>query len=146
MIPEKVKVKDPISGKEETLIFNDDRYTIVGYVPEDEKESKFRILALLSNLSFQLLDKDGREFAFDPAGRFMGMSAKQIRSVSEGQYMIKFVYDFSNNGSLKVAEAKLYEKGKESHLYAVHYKYDQDGRLYQVIRPTKKVINAAKKK
>ena len=146
LIPEKVKVKDPISGKEETLIFNDDRYTIVGYVPEDEKESKFRILALLSNLSFQLLDKDGREFAFDPAGRFMGMSAKQIRSVSEGQYMIKFVYDFSNNGSLKVAEAKLYEKGKESHLYAVHYKYDQDGRLYQVIRPTKKVINAAKKK
>ncbi|RKX58256.1 MAG: hypothetical protein DRP29_06970 [Thermodesulfobacteriota bacterium] len=142
-IPQKVKLINLITGKKETFIFSPNKYIIAGYVPED-KESDFKFLAILSDKSFQLLDKKNREYAFDAAGNFIGMSAKVIKSISQEKYSIKFIYDFSKNGKLRVKEAKVYEKGKKKYLYALNYKYDKNGMLCKIIRPKEKVIKIVK--
>ena len=135
LIPEKMKVTNLINGNRETLIFSSDRYALAGYVPEDEEQSKVKILALLSDGSFQLSDKRGIEVSFDPGGQFNGMSARVIKSISQGSHKVELSYEFQGETGPRVTKAKVLEKGKEDTLYAVEYKYGQDGRLCKVISP-----------
>ena len=68
-------------------------------------------------------------------GQFNGMSARVIKSISQGSHKVELSYEFQGETGPRVTKAKVLEKGKEDTLYAVEYKYGQDGRLCKVISP-----------
>ncbi len=73
-IPEKMAVENLISGKQEVLTFNTERYTAAGYVPEKIKSSQVVGLFIMTDASYRLVDKLGNEFCFDKAGYLTDMS------------------------------------------------------------------------
>lgn len=85
IIPEKMVVKNLLSGRQETLVFSDTRYSIAGYVPSEKEESGLVGLFLLSNGSFRLADKIGSEFQFDQAGDLTDM-------ILTNHYRVHFEY------------------------------------------------------
>lgn len=135
-IPRRMVVKDIIHGDSEMLTFSD-KGEFVGYVPEDEGKSRYQILVLMYDTSFRLLDKRENETAFDAGGDFEGMIVSSdrpiIKSVTHGTHKVDFNYTVDKTGKVTVASA-YYSNGKEGTkpVYAVHYQYDNDGRLYQV--------------
>lgn len=135
-VPTRMKIVDLVHGGTETLAFSD-QGKIAGYVPTDPKQSRFEILALLSDASFQLLDKTGNETRFDPAGNFEGMAIsskpRMVRSISQGDSKVEFAYSMDRSGRVRIATATL-SKGKDAPqpAYAVNYHYDDEGRLTQV--------------
>jgi len=134
MIPRRMKVIDLINGESEILVFSD-KEKIVGYVPENKENSKFQILAILTDASFRLLDKEGKEVAFNPAGEFeaMGVSGYPlVKSISQGKYKVDFKYIIDNKGRLIIASAYLRAENEEKSIYMVNYQYDTDGRLVSV--------------
>ena len=72
-IPERMRVKNLLTGDEEVLDFNDTKYTAAGYVPVALKESTVIGLFLMSNGSFRLVDKLGSQFHFDSTGELVSM-------------------------------------------------------------------------
>jgi len=139
-LPKYMEIVDLINGTKETLTFSDSG-RIAGYLPQNLEKSRYQILALMSNRSFRLLDKEGNEIAFDAGGDFerMAVSSKRrmINSISQGQYVVNFKYAIDNAGSIRIASAYLSKKGEEGAkpTYAVHYNYDNEGRLCQIIGP-----------
>ncbi len=73
IIPDKMVVRNLLTGDEEILSFSDGRYNIAGYVPDDAQLSSIIGLFLLSDGSFRLADKLGAEFQFDGTGRLTDM-------------------------------------------------------------------------
>lgn len=73
VIPERIIVKNLLSGHTEILTFSESRYSIAGYVPDEAEESGLIGLFLLSDLSYRLADKVGSEFQFDQAGNLTDM-------------------------------------------------------------------------
>ncbi len=139
-LPKYMEVADLINGTKETLTFNDSG-RIAGYVPKNPENSRYQILALLSDASFQLLDKEDNEIAFDRGGGFERMAIsserRMINSVSQGQYVVNFKYTIDNGGTIQIASAYLSKKGEDEAKpqYVVHYNYDAEGRLCQIIGP-----------
>jgi hypothetical protein len=136
-LPKFVKVINTVSGYSEIMVFSDEgRY--VGYMPTRKKESRYRILALMTNGSFRLVDKDENEIAFDVSGDFKyfvasGMDAVPC-SLSMDNQAIVFSHTVDGSGKLRVAKATLCrqpkEDGKKSKpTYVIHYDYDHEGRL-----------------
>ncbi len=134
-IPARMTVIEESNGYSETLSFSGDG-ALAGYVPEDESQSRFVILALTSTGAFQLLDKHGNEFAFDPAGDFRGLapgqSPRMIRSLSTSEQKVVFGYAIGPAGALRIARAEL-STGGEVPTASLHYEYDRDGRLCRVV-------------
>jgi hypothetical protein len=135
-IPARMKVVDLASGASETLAFSD-KGRIAGYAPADEKQSRFRILALLSDASFLLLDRAGNETSFDPSGKFENMAispeSRMVESISGGGYKVTFAYGTDRSGNVRIASGSLTEdkQGAEPARVA-YYHYDEEGRLAQV--------------
>ena len=137
-IPKFMRVTNFASGYSETLIFSkDERY--VGYVPLKPKPSRFEILALMTNGSFRLADKDENEIAFDSAGNFASFIASGKEAVpcslSMENQRIAFTHTLDGQGKLRIASARLLESGKKKEneprrpYYVVKYEYDTEGRL-----------------
>ena len=136
LIPKRMRVVDLINGDTEDLIFSD-KGRIAGYMPEDSEKSRFKILALMSNLSFRLLDKDGNEVVFSPSGSFDGMIVSLerpiVKSVSQGDHRIDFKLTIDKSGKIMIASAHLSGGGEKAKpTYVVKYQYDEEGRLYSV--------------
>jgi len=135
-IPNRMIVKDLIHGTSEELTFSD-KGMIAGYVPDNAESSWFQILALMSDASFRLLDKRNNEIAFNPGGGFEGLIVSpdrpMVRSISLGKQRVEFKYTINRYGSIMIASARVSggEDGSEP-TYAVHYSYDNEGRLYCV--------------
>lgn len=135
-LPKTMAVVDNANNTKETLAF-DPNGTIVGYVPENQAKTRFQILALLSDLSFRLLDRNGSEVAFGPDGRFAGLSPSSdnpiVKSVRVGPYKVDFGYTVGPSGSPMIASARLSKEGALKTVYAVRYEYDNEGRLCRTI-------------
>jgi hypothetical protein len=116
------------------VLNRDNKYNIVGYTPVD-KDSRYMILAVMSDASFVLHDKQENQIAFDPAGGFDQITASVMKGLSQGDHEIKLDYEF-NAGQFRIREARVMRKGLTTTVYAAKYEYGQDGRLSKVILPT----------
>lgn len=74
VVPETMTLQNLLTGREESLHFDTDRYGIAGYIPEHPETALNIGLFFLSNRTFRLVDKLGCEFQFDEAGRLTDMS------------------------------------------------------------------------
>jgi hypothetical protein len=136
MLPKTMKLVTTASGEEEVFVFNEDnKYGVVGYTPVDGKESRYTILALMTDGSFVLGDKYEGEMSFDPAGRCIKITAKVVKEVSQRDYRVRFDYEFVD-GQLRVEKAHVMKKDQTTTLYALKYEYGRYGRLCKVITPT----------
>jgi hypothetical protein len=135
-LPKTMMVVDSTHSIKETLLF-DPNGRIVGYVPENRMTTSFQILALMSDVSFRLLDRNGNEVAFGPDGRFVGLSPSSdnliVKSVRVGPYKVDFGYTMGPSGSPMIASAQLSKEGAPETVYAVRYEYDNEGRLCRTI-------------
>ena len=134
-VPKKIEIVDLVRGGSEELVFSD-KGECAGYVPEDEGKSRYKILALMSNGSYQLVDKEKNEVKFSPTGDFEGMivhsSYPIVKSVSQGGHKVGFTYTTDKSGKVFIAHAYLSENKDEAKpLYMIGYKYDDEGRLYR---------------
>ncbi|MBI4641285.1 MAG: hypothetical protein HY731_11355, partial [Candidatus Tectomicrobia bacterium] len=73
IIPAQMAVENLLTGEQEVLTFNPDRYTIAGYAPDKLEASQVLGLFLMSDASYRLVDKLGNEFRFDQAGYLTDM-------------------------------------------------------------------------
>lgn len=132
VVPKVMMVKDLVNGSSEVLVFSD-KGNIAGYVPKKREKSRFKILALMADASFQLLDKNGNEAAFSPNGEFESFAVSpdhpMVKGLSAGLYKVKFKYTMDQSGQPLIASARLSEEGNVKPVYAVHYEYDNEGRL-----------------
>jgi len=137
-VPKRVKVTDLLHGHSEVLTFST-KNRVVGYVPQNEKTSRFQLAALLSNTGLQLADNHGNEMVFDPNWRFETMlpspERRMVRSVSMGRQKTTFGYTINGEGEVIIASASLAENRPGAHpTHAVHYEHDREGRLSRVRR------------
>jgi hypothetical protein len=72
-VPERMIVKNLLTGDRQILSFDEDRFSVAGWVPENAEDSGALGLFLLTDTSYRLVDKVGSEFQFDPAGRLTDM-------------------------------------------------------------------------
>ena len=145
LLPKVMVAKDLVNGSSEVLTFND-KPEISGYVPGNNEASRFKVLALMSDGSFRLLDKKGNEIAFNAAGDFkyftVSHNCPMVKSVSAELYQVKFEYTIDPSGQLLIANAHLWEEGKAESLYAINYEYDNQGRLCKASNSKKHVAKA----
>jgi len=136
MVPKQVKVTDLLHGTSEVLSFNS-KNAIPGYVSDDEKTSRYRLLAILSNAGLQLVDKHGNEVVFNSGWKFSKMLPSRdhriVRSVSMGGQKVEFSYTIDGSGRVIVARAALSEnKARAIPTHVVRYEHDDTGRLCRV--------------
>lgn len=86
LVPKTMIVRNELTGREETLSFDTQRYGVAGYVPERIDTSVNIGLFILSDASFELRDKLGSAFRFDAAGRLTEMSLAP-------DYRVRYEYD-----------------------------------------------------
>ncbi len=97
MIPERMAVENLLSGRKEILTFNEERYSISGYVPDNAEQSGIIGLFWLTDRSLRLADKVGSEFQFDPTGRLTDM-------ILTDNYIVSYEYCY------EVVEAKTFQR------------------------------------
>ncbi|MFA5251546.1 MAG: hypothetical protein WC454_03045 [Phycisphaerae bacterium] len=134
-IPKAMVIDDMVNGSSETLVFSESG-EIAGYVPQNKEKSRYEILALMSDASFQLLDKKGNEVAFGPDGKFEWFAASPdcpiVKSVSSGPYKVNFEYTLDRSGNALADSIHLLCEGGTKVLYAIGYNYDAEGRLSHI--------------
>jgi hypothetical protein len=132
LLPKTMIVKNIINDTNDVLVFTDNSDK-PGYVPKNDKISRFKRLSLMSDGSFTLLDKQGNETVFSAAGKFERLTPSQdfnlVKSIAAGQYKVDFKYTIDNSGRILIANARLSEKEKSKTIYSVNYEYDEEGRL-----------------
>jgi hypothetical protein len=140
-LPKMMQLVDPRTGQNEELTFTEAGLGgIAGYVPRDTSKSQVVILAILSDASFQMLDKTGNELKFDPAGQFSGMivspkAQRPLESVSRGRFRVTFDYEYDRESSVRIARANVYHHRKRMNDLDVVYRYDDQGRLCEAVSP-----------
>lgn len=68
VIPTRMRLIDPATGREQILVFDDATYIAAGYLPEDPEASQVIGLFLMSDASYRLEDKLGNTFLFTGDG------------------------------------------------------------------------------
>jgi hypothetical protein len=145
-VPKRMRVRDLLRSHSEVLAFNE-KGDVVGYVPSVAEKSRFKILALLSDASFCLLDCRGNETTFDASGTFRDMVVTRdgnpmVASISQGDCRVTFDYTTDPTGAVKIAQATLSGPGKQgSDVCDVRYHYDDTGRLARVEKPRMQVAS-----
>lgn len=137
-IPKSMIVKDRIHNQSEVLSFSKEG-EIAGYVPADADKSRYKILALLSDASFQLMHREGSVVSFTPSGEFERMeldAAKRIpSSIAMGNHKVAFRYTTDPDGRVVIASARLLrDTAPAAPTHMVRYEYDTEGRLTQAKR------------
>jgi hypothetical protein len=135
-IPTRMRVTDLIRNASEVLSFTKEAQ-VAGYVPADAEKSRYKILALLSDASFQLLDRHGNTVNFFPSGEFehmrIGTDHRMVGSISMGKHKVSLGYTIDPAGRPLIASARLSKDmpgAQATHL--VKYEYDSEGRLARV--------------
>ena len=132
-LPQRMLLVDTRLGEQETFeVSGKNSYNIVGYLPLDQNMSQYRALALMSDGSFLLEDRNGVKVTFDPGGRFHHLSMPVIDGVSLGSQHVVFDHEFEHN-HFRIQEARLTGNGTSPTLYSVNYRYDENNRLIQVV-------------
>jgi len=112
MIPEKMVVKNLITGQKDALSFSKDRYSIAGYVPDNLSRTDIIGLFILSDGSFRLADKVGNEFQFDQSGCLTEM-------IFSEDYRIKIEYGNDEaTGPISSDSYRLIPAGNEKREFA----------------------------
>ncbi|MFQ5751840.1 MAG: hypothetical protein ACE5HI_07570, partial [bacterium] len=93
ILPKRMAFENLLSGEKEVLEFSENRYSIVGYVPDSLKSSQVLGLFLMSDASYRLADKLGNEFHFDQAGYLTEMFLGSNYHVKY-EYHDGFITDF----------------------------------------------------
>lgn len=138
LVPKSMVVLDRIHNQKEVLNFSAEG-EIAGYVPARRERSKYRILALLSDGSFELVDNSGNLISFTPSGEFERLQRQPAErvpaSISVGPYRIDFLYTTDRQGQPLIAGAQLRPEHKGGlPIYDVRYEYDEEGRLSRAER------------
>jgi hypothetical protein len=127
-----MRIKNLASGSSEMLYFNTSRYPIAGYVPVKPEGSAFKILAILSDSSYQLQDKQNNQVVFNRQGEvdkiLVSPDRPLIASISMANQRIDFKYTVDPTGHFVVSRTGSSREGKQPSLVA-HYEYDAEGRL-----------------
>ncbi|MCP4371741.1 MAG: hypothetical protein GY797_27025 [Deltaproteobacteria bacterium] len=142
-IPKRMKLTDLVHGESEVLTFNEEG-NMSGYVPEDVDNSRYKIVALMSDASFRLIDRNGNETALKSSGGFNKMAVSDehaiVSAVSQGSHKISFKYTIDNMGNVTIASANLSEgEDDQNPTLVVKYEYDVEGRLCAVTKTNNKV-------
>lgn len=126
-IPKRVEVTDLVHGHSEVLRLSED-LDVVGYVPENEKASRFRQLALLSNRGLELRDKHGNVIRFDCGWDFEAVlpfpKRSMVRTMTMGGQRTTFSYTIDCDGRVVIATAAVCEDSPDAGAdYVVRYEY-----------------------
>ena len=147
-VPEKLLVKNLANGSGEALVFSKGK-TIVGYVPESVEGSHFKFLALMSDLSYRLVDQKGNEIVFNQSGEFEKLISTSeeylIKSMSSGNYAVDFSYKINEAGKPVISQAELTKDGRSDSKITMQYFYGTDDRLGKVAVKEKRDIKATAK-
>lgn len=73
LVPKAMTLRNELTGREETMSFDAEKYGVAGYVPAPSMSSLNIGLFVMSDGSLRLADKLGCEFHFDPAGHLTEM-------------------------------------------------------------------------
>lgn len=138
-IPKMMELKDEKNSTDEVFVFRQ-KWGFGAYIPEHSQKSKYRKMALMTDGSFQLIDKKKNEIAFDPSGFFDGIATnpeqfRVIRSMTQGTQKVTFKYELDKDNSVRISKSYLLntEEKSEPELIA-QYLYDDEGRLAKVDR------------
>jgi hypothetical protein len=147
-IPRQLKVTDLVHGTSEQFTFSADKKEIVGYVPDDEKASRFQFIAVLRNRGLQMLDKHGNEVVFAPDGKFNKVLPSRehplLSSVAMGGRRVAFRYTIDGSGRILIGSATLPEDKPEAPpIQLVRYVQDDEGRLCRVEHSTASALGQA---
>lgn len=100
IIPKKMALVNKMSGKEEVLSFDADKFNAAAYVPEDIKRSQVVGLFIMTDGSFRLLDKIENEFEFNGVGYLTDM-------IFSERHIIHFEYQKDFAAALKKPPYKI---------------------------------------
>lgn len=134
VVPRQILIKDLIHGRSEVLTFSD-KGIICGYIPQNPKNNRYKILALLNDRSFLLIDKGDHEVAFSRSGKFVAMKpglqkGGLVRSLSMGNHKITFGYTIDDDGDIIIASAQLaIDREYAKPMHVVRYDYDERASL-----------------
>jgi hypothetical protein len=143
-LSKRVSVMNLVSKKAETFAFNPDG-AIVGYVPELGEKSAYRFMAVLSDGSYRLEDRNANQIDFSEEGIFRrfvyGETEPLVKSIASGRSVVSFSYTLGGEGRALVSEARLSANGDRKNV-GVRYVYDEDERLCDVkpVDEDKKVV------
>jgi hypothetical protein len=139
-LPKRVRITDQIHQTSEVLVF-DPEASPVGYVPEKKTESRYRLLALRSDGSLQLVDRHGNQVRFTRSWDFESFLPSPdrpvVRSVQMAGQKVQFAYTLHPDGQMVIALAKLSQIGpqqSEPPIATLRYEYDPEGRLCGTFR------------
>jgi hypothetical protein len=139
-LPKRVRITDQIHQTSEVLVF-DPEASPVGYVPEKKTESRYRLLALRSDGSLQLVDRHGNQVRFTRSWDFESFLPSPdrpvVRSVQMAGQKVQFAYTLHPDGQMVIALAKLSQIGpqqSETPIATLRYEYDPEGRLCGTFR------------
>ncbi len=137
-VPREMLVVDITSGKKETFELQE-RGSTAEYVPEHEPWSRFRIMRLMMDGSFTLIDKRGENFTFDASGHFKTVSASAERPLVKSQKMknqqVDFTYEYRADSGLRIKQALVSNVGESKPIQTVRYEYDDESRLARIVKP-----------
>ncbi len=129
-------VKNLITGKVDTLVFNPEQYNYIGYSPIYPEKSEFILLMPQTNGGFELADKLGNYFVFNHNGDLSKMTLGNMRQnhwrfnipvCNPDKYQdILYYLDFSNSyvdfGRFRVAQSvELIDRESDSkHTFSIN--------------------------
>lgn len=142
-LPEKLRIRNLASGSSEIVVFTKEK-SIAGYESADPERSDFEFLALMTDLSYRLVDKNKNELLFSQSGQFQEMvcTSKEylVKSMSSGNYDIEFGYSLNKKGEPVIIQASLLKEGESDKAITLSYEYGIDGHLASVLPPDGKVF------
>ncbi len=132
-LPRALTVLDLTRGGRETLLFSaQNSLGVAGYVPEEESASRWRILALMADGSFTLMDRSNNRITFDPGGRVECIKTRVVKSMSQGDFRVEFDHA-PGNAFPKIVQARLLKEDAKSPLSTVQYEYGENQKLCRVL-------------
>ena len=127
-IPSILRLVDNSTGEEELFIFDKNNdFGVWRYTPAVDS-SKYKILAVMQDESYLLVDAFNNEIRFDSDGKFQQLKSWLVKSYSKGDLIVDFDYGIFG-GNQYIVKATLKEKKYGAEIYWVKYEHDKKGNL-----------------
>ena len=134
-VPSRFVLSDHRSGSQEIFTFDKrPSHRFTGWLPQSGTASNYKFMALMTDGSLRVEDRDGDDLEFDPAGRFRGISLPVLRALRQDDRRVELDYEY-HNGRFRVRQARVMKEGLSASLYSIGYSYAPDGRLASVTGP-----------
>ena len=131
-MPEKLRIVDLTKDTSEEVVFTEEK-AFIGYKPVNPENSNLQFLALMTDQSYRLIDKNDNNLLFNQSGQFQKIISTSedylVKSMSSGNYTIDFGYTLNCAGKPVIAQAELVKEGQEESRVTMQYSYSIDGRL-----------------